>query len=72
MKKQFYLSVVLMFYVVFALSSAYAQIGTRFPSEKKVVKNSVTGIMLTFLTNNPHGDTKFIRLTHNGHQMVKG
>ncbi|MEO5932068.1 MAG: hypothetical protein ABIQ08_00750, partial [Duganella sp.] len=39
-------------------SGAHAQIGTRFPSERKVVKDPVTGIMLTFLTSTPHGDSK--------------
>lgn len=37
---------------------AYSQIGTRFPSERKVVKDPVTGTMLTFLTSKPHGDSK--------------
>src|SRR3954469_18738435 len=36
----------------------YAQIGKRFPSERKVVKDPVTGVMLTFLTSKPHGDSK--------------
>lgn len=39
-------------------SSAHAQIGSRFPSERKVVKDPVTGTMLTFLTSKPHGDSK--------------
>ena len=39
-------------------SSAQAQIGTRFPSERKVVKDPVTGTLLTFLTSKPHGDSK--------------
>jgi oligogalacturonide lyase len=39
-------------------SSAHAQIGTRFASERKVVKDPVTGTMLTFLTSKPHGDSK--------------
>jgi oligogalacturonide lyase len=39
-------------------SSAFAQIGTRFPSERKVVPDPVTGTMLTFLTTKPHGDSK--------------
>jgi oligogalacturonide lyase len=39
-------------------SSAFAQIGTRFPSERKVVQDPVTGTMLTFLTTKPHGDSK--------------
>lgn len=41
-----------------AASAAQAQIGTRFPSERKVVKDPVTGTMLTFLTSQPRGDSK--------------
>ena len=41
-----------------------AQIGTRFPSEKKVVKDPVTGTELTFLTSTPAGDSKIYQ-THN-------
>ena len=37
---------------------ASAQIGKRFPSERKVVKDPVTGTLLTFLTSKPHGDSK--------------
>jgi oligogalacturonide lyase len=43
---------------------ASAQIGTRFPSEKKLVKDPVTGTMLTFLTSTPQGDSKIYQ-THN-------
>jgi oligogalacturonide lyase len=43
---------------LFFQASAFAQIGTRFPSERKVVKDPVTGTMLTFLTSKPHGDSK--------------
>jgi oligogalacturonide lyase len=35
-----------------------AQIGKRFPSERKVIKDPVTGTMLTFLTSTPAGDSK--------------
>lgn len=41
-----------------------AQIGTRFPSEKKIVKDPVTGTELTFLTSKPAGDSKIYQ-THN-------
>lgn len=41
-----------------------AQIGRRFPSEKKVVTDPVTGIKLTFLTSTPAGDSKIYQ-THN-------
>ena len=43
--------------------SAAAQIGRRFPSEKKVVTDPVTGIQLTFLTSAPAGDSKIYQ-TH--------
>jgi oligogalacturonide lyase len=39
-------------------TSAFSQIGTRFPSEKKTVTDPVTGQELTFLTSNPMGDSK--------------
>src|SRR5579875_4126454 len=45
-------------------SSVQAQIGKRFPSERKVVKDPVTGTMLTFLTSQPFGDSKIYQ-THN-------
>jgi oligogalacturonide lyase len=45
-------------------SAAWAQIGKRFPSERKVVKDPVTGTMLTFLTSTPAGDSKIYQ-THN-------
>src|SRR5687767_15650111 len=43
---------------------AWSQIGKRFPSERKVVKDPVTGTMLTFLTSTPAGDAKIYQ-THN-------
>ena len=46
------------------IQSATAQIGRRFPSEKKIVKDPVTGVMLTFLTSSAHGDAKIYQ-THN-------
>lgn len=45
-------------------SQCFSQIGTRFPSEKKIVKDPVTGTMLTFLTSTPQGDSKIYQ-THN-------
>jgi oligogalacturonide lyase len=39
-------------------STASAQIGRRFPSEKRIVPDPVTGIPLTFLTSTPAGDSK--------------
>jgi oligogalacturonide lyase len=44
--------------------SVNAQIGRRFPSERKVVKDPVTGVELTFLTSTPAGDSKIYQ-THN-------
>ena len=41
-----------------------AQIGKKFPSERKLVKDPVTGVMLTFLTSTPVGDSKIYQ-THN-------
>ncbi|RYF54238.1 MAG: hypothetical protein EOO39_39655, partial [Cytophagaceae bacterium] len=43
--------------------AAQAQIGTRFPSERKVVKDPITGTPLTFLTSKPTGDSKIYQ-TH--------
>jgi oligogalacturonide lyase len=40
-----------------------AQIGQRFPSEKKIVKDQVTGTELTFLTTSPANDSKIYQ-TH--------
>ncbi len=40
-------------------SFAFGQIGTRFPSEKKVIIDPVTGQELFFLTTKPIGDSKF-------------
>ncbi|MBN2697499.1 MAG: hypothetical protein JXR52_01630 [Bacteroidales bacterium] len=41
-----------------------SQIGTRFPSERKVIRDPVTGTELIFLTSTPEGDRK-IYPTHN-------
>ena len=50
--------------VVLTYSPANAQIGTRFPSERKIVTDPVTGVKLIFLTSKPAGDSK-IYPTHN-------
>ena len=52
--------------VTFLLQIHYssAQIGTRFPSEKKEITDPVTGASLTFLTSTPAGDSKIYQ-THN-------
>ncbi|MEO6549580.1 MAG: hypothetical protein ABIN94_16380 [Ferruginibacter sp.] len=44
--------------------TTHAQIGNRFPSERRVVKDTVTGAMLTFLTSTAAGDSKIYQ-THN-------
>lgn len=47
-----------------AVLPAHTQIGRRFPSEKKVIKDPVTGAKLVFLTSTPAGDSKIYQ-THN-------
>ncbi|MEH0167353.1 hypothetical protein [Roseateles microcysteis] len=42
---------------------ALAEIGKRFPSERQVVTDPITGTPLTFLTTQPHGDAKIYQ-TH--------
>ena len=51
---------------LFALLSgvALADIGQRFPSEKKIVTDPVTGTRLTFLTSTPAGDSKIYQTHH--------
>ncbi len=43
---------------------ATAQIGRRFPSEKKIVIDPVTGVPLSFLTSTPGGDSKIYQTHH--------
>lgn len=50
--------------LVLLVSAAMAQIGTRFPSEKKVVPDPVTGVPVTFLTSKPNGDSKIYQTHH--------
>lgn len=65
MKKKLYLfTVAAICASTFLATSAFSQIGTRFPSERKVIKDPVTGAMLTFLTSTPAGDSKIYQ-THN-------
>jgi len=52
------------FLAIVFFATADAQIGRRFPSEKKIVKDPVTGTTLTFLTSAPTGDSKIYQ-THN-------
>lgn len=46
-----------------ASASAAGYVGRRFPSEKKIVVDPITGIPLTFLTSTPAGDSKIYQ-TH--------
>ncbi len=41
-----------------AVTGAFAQIGQRFPSERKIVPDPVSGLPLVFLTSTPRGDSK--------------
>jgi len=49
---------------LFLILPAQGQIGRRFPSERKVVRDTVTGTELTFLTSTSTGDSKIYQ-THN-------
>ena len=57
------LTVALAILAVALSSPAFAQMGRRFPSEKKVVLDPVTGVPLSFLTSTPAGDAKIYQ-TH--------
>ena len=59
MKNKFFLLAI----ALLCINLIFAQIGARFPSERKVVKDPVTGTMLTFLTSKPFGDSKIYQ-TH--------
>ena len=50
--------------LVLMFPASNAQIGNRFPSERKVVTDPVTGVKLIFLTSTPAGDSKIYQ-THN-------
>ncbi len=52
------------FVLLLSITAATGQIGTRFPSEKKIITDPVTGTKLTFLTSKPVGDMKIYQ-THN-------
>lgn len=54
----------LLFFCLLIVIISYTQIGKRFPSERKVIKDPVTGTLLTFLTSTPNGDSKIYQ-THN-------
>jgi oligogalacturonide lyase len=57
-------SVIVLAVFHFSGGTLMAQIGTRFPSERKIVKDPVTGIDLLFLTSQPFNDRKIYQ-THN-------
>lgn len=59
-----YLFSLLCLFTFLITERADAQIGRRFPSERKVVKDPVTGIDLVFLTSTQNGDSKIYQ-THN-------
>lgn len=50
--------------ILLVCSQTQAQIGKRFPSERKVITDPVTGVELIFLTSKPAGDSKIYQ-THN-------
>lgn len=60
---RFLMLLTLTMFIVF-FNNVSAQIGKRFPSERKVVKDPVTGVDLIFLTSKPEGDSKIYQ-THN-------
>lgn len=64
MKRIFSISFLIVFALFFIGSSLHAQIGKRFPSERKEIKDPVTGNKLIFLTSTPAGDSKIYQ-THN-------
>ena len=63
MKSNFCLFAIAFCAMLVPVGGSYGQIGTRFPSERKIVKDPVTGTLLTFLTSNPKGDSKIYQ-TH--------
>ncbi len=54
MKTKILLNSVLLLFV----ATTFGQIGTRFPSEKRIVKDPITGQKLIFLTTKSAGDSK--------------
>ncbi len=64
MKIQFFKSACTLAIFLLQIHCSSAQIGTRFPSEKKEITDPVTGARLTFLTSTPAGDSKIYQ-THN-------
>ena len=65
MKKTYIISALKVILILLMLPYlASSQIGKRFPSESKVIKDPLTGTLLTFLTSTPQGDSKIYQ-THN-------
>ena len=64
MNKKILLFLVLQIIGAVFISVSQAQIGRRFPSERKEMKDPVTGARLVFLTSTPAGDSKIYQ-THN-------
>jgi len=64
MKRIFSICFLITFALFFIGSSLQAQIGKRFLSERKEIKDPVTGNKLIFLTSTPAGDSKIYQ-THN-------
>ena len=64
MKRKNKILIFTVFVLFIFIGDCLAQIGTRFPSEKKIVKDPITGVDLTFLTSTPAGDSKIYQ-THN-------
>src|SRR5688572_14857782 len=62
MKKYFRLIIAVAFFILLPFMTE-AQIGKRFSSERKEIKDPVTGSMLTFLTSTPAGESKIYQ-TH--------
>ncbi|MFA9388693.1 MAG: hypothetical protein ACERKD_02730 [Prolixibacteraceae bacterium] len=63
MKIRFHLIAFAFVVVLIPATFVYGQIGTQFPSERKVIKDPITGTELTFLTSTPQGDKKIYQ-TH--------
>jgi oligogalacturonide lyase len=64
MKKNYCRITIALFSMMHLLPCAVSsQIGKRFPAERKIVKDPVTGTPLTFLTSSPAGDSKIYQ-TH--------
>ena len=61
---RFALPLLCFLYLALGSTPTTAQIGHRFPSEKQVVIDSVTGVPLTFLTSKSAGDSKIYQTHH--------